>query len=64
MVSDFLVQHPSGPYFSLSEREFTQAVKPFPELELPSDIDYLPYSATASISLGGDSYFDNATVLE
>ena len=64
MVSDFLVQHPSGPYFSLSEKEFTKAVKQFPELELPSEIDYLPCSATASVSLGRDSYFDNATVLE
>jgi hypothetical protein len=64
MVSDFLVQHPSGPFFSLSEKEFSQAVKQFPELEWPSDIDFLPRSATACISLGRDSYFDNVTILE
>jgi hypothetical protein len=27
MVSDFLVQHPSGPFFQLNEHEWMQAVK-------------------------------------
>ena len=27
MISDFLVQHPSGPFFQLNEKEWTDAVK-------------------------------------
>jgi hypothetical protein len=30
MVSNFLVQHPSGPFFSLSDAEYRKAVKRFP----------------------------------
>jgi hypothetical protein len=27
MISDFLVQHPSGPFFQLNEKEWTNAVQ-------------------------------------
>lgn len=32
MVSDFIVQHPSGPFFSLSEAEYKQAVRKYPQM--------------------------------
>lgn len=32
MVSDFMVQHPSGPFFSLSEKEYKSAVRKYPEV--------------------------------
>ena len=49
---------------SLAEKEFySQAVKQFPELALPSDIDHRAYSVTTSVFLERDSYCDNATIL-
>ncbi|CAF3154222.1 unnamed protein product [Rotaria sp. Silwood2] len=41
MVSDFLVEHPNGPFFELSEDEWKQAVAKHKPLGAPSDIDYL-----------------------
>lgn len=32
MVSDFLVQHPSGPFFSLSEKEYRKALRKYPQV--------------------------------
>ena len=63
MISDFLVCHPSGPFFSLSESEFMMASKVYPNLLNDSGIHYVQYSATAGINLGYDMYFDNETIL-
>ena len=63
MVSDFLVQHTSGPFFQLNEREWTNAVKKFPELLDDTDLRYEKYSATINAHLGVDPYFDNNTIL-
>jgi len=64
MVSDFLVQHPSGPFFSLNEDEWKEAIKKYPNLDQISDVEYVERSATASINIGTDYYFDNNTILE
>ncbi|CAF1671912.1 unnamed protein product, partial [Adineta ricciae] len=64
MVSDFIVMHPSGPFFRLNAAEFAEAVKHYPQLRTKCDIDYVEGSATASIHVGHDAYFDNATVLQ
>lgn len=32
MVSDFLVQHPSGPFFSLSESQYKKALLKYPQV--------------------------------
>ena len=37
MVSDFLVQHPSGPFFSLSETEYDKALVKYPQVSNPSN---------------------------
>ena len=64
MVSDFLVQHPSGPFFSLNDSEWAEAIKKYPILNQSKDVDYVDRSATASINIGTNYYFDNNTILE
>ena len=64
MVSNFLVCHPSGPFFRLNEKEFDRAVQQYPHLSSMADVQYLPRSATAGMNVGSDNYFDNETVLD
>lgn len=63
MVSDFLVQHPSGPFFQLDEEEWKSALKEFSDLADDDGLRYQKYSATAMAYVGTDPYFDNATIL-
>ena len=64
MVSDFLVQHPTGPYFNLNDDELCDAVKKYPNLLKDSRIEYVQRSSTASINVGVDGYFDHETILQ
>ena len=63
MVSDFIVQHPSGPFYSLSDAEFALAAKKFPSLSDPDGINYLKNSASEGINVGEERYFSNETIL-
>ena len=64
MISDYLVQHPLGAFFSLSEKEYNQATICYPSLLSDlSDISYDGYSATVGISVGEQGYFDNQRIL-
>ena len=63
MVSDFLVQHPSGSFFELSEEEWKQAVAKYKSLSVDSHVNYVDRTATASINIGTDTYFYNDTIL-
>ncbi|CAF3196935.1 unnamed protein product [Rotaria socialis] len=64
MISDFLVQHPSGPFFSLSKKEYEEAVKRYPTLLTnSSSFTYDDYSARSGINVGQQGYFDNETIL-
>ena len=64
MISDYLVMHPSGPFFTLSEKEYKEALKLYPELaDDVDDVSYVEKTATGSIDVGYDSYFDNSTIL-
>jgi len=63
MVSDFLVEHPSAPFFELSEHEWKLAVEKYKTLTEDSGVCYLNRTATASINIGTDAYFDNETIL-
>lgn len=64
MISDFLVQHPSGPFFSVSEKEYDAATRCYPELLSDSiGLKFDDYSARAGINVGEDGYFDNDTIL-
>ena len=53
MISDYLVQAPSDPAFSQSEKEYQQTTRAYPSLVSVSDSDdlnYDSYSATAGIN--------------
>ena len=63
MVSDFIVQHPCGPFFSLSDAEFAFTAKKFPSLSNPDGIYYLKNSASAGINVGEEGYFNNEIIL-
>ena len=63
MVPNFLVQHPSGPFFSLSDVEFKRACNKYPSLASSHDLNYMEHSATTGINVGQYGYFDNNTVL-
>ncbi len=63
MCSDFLIMHSSGPFFTLTDKEYSRALKKYPELDDDSDTVYEKHSASASINVGGDMYFDNENIL-
>ena len=51
--SDLLVMHPSGPFFSLTDKEYSEALKKYPNLNDDCDINYEKNSASAAINVGG-----------
>ena len=63
MCSDLLVMRPSGPFFSLTDKEYSEALKKYPNLNDNCDINYEKNSASAAINVGGDNYFDNENIL-
>lgn len=63
MCSDFLVCHPSSPFFFLNDEEWAAAVKKHPDLNEDTGIDYIPRTASASIALDGQNYFTNNSIL-
>ena len=64
MVSDFLVQHPSGSCFSLNNDEWNEAIKQYLTLDHISDVEYVERAGTASINIGTYYYFENNTTLK
>ena len=64
MISDFLVMHPSGPFFQLDNNEYEEAIKAHPELAIETDVNYIERTASGCLEVGGDAYFTNSTVLE
>jgi hypothetical protein len=63
MLSDFLVSHPNNPFFQLSHTEWKEAVESYPELLEENHIEYIERSASASIQVGYDGYFDNDAII-
>ncbi len=63
MQSWFILAHPSGPYFQLSDEEFKLACKSYSELEEPDEL-YYPREASAQIILDGKNYFDSEIFLQ
>ena len=63
MLSDFMVMHQSAPFFQLSPAEYDKALEKYPELDEEQDIDYIERSASASMHVGSDAYFDNSMIL-
>ena len=64
MISDFLVSHPSGPFFYLNENELNKAIQKYPSLLNHKGVDYVEKTCTGSIIPGYDSYFSNETILD
>ena len=63
MISDFIVQHPSGPFFSLSDAESALAAEKFPSLSNPDGVNYIKNSASAGINVGEEGCFNNEAIL-
>ncbi len=63
MVSDFLVAHPSGPFFSLSDDEMKKCIKKYPNIEVLNGVNYVNRTWIGSIQPGKDNYFNSDTVL-
>ena len=63
MVSDFLVSHPSGPFFTLNEKEWKAATKRYPSLLEDQGINYEPRTCIGSIIPGQEGYFDSDSIL-
>ena len=63
MISDFVICHPSSPFFHLTDDQWQRAIRKYPSLLQNGGINYINRTATAEISIGADSYFDNETVL-
>ncbi|CAF3376878.1 unnamed protein product, partial [Rotaria sp. Silwood2] len=64
MSSDFLVMHPSSPFFTLTDKEFEKALKKYPDLnDNGLNLNYERNSASATMNVGGDNYMDNPIVL-
>ena len=56
--------HTSDPFFTLNGKEYREALKLYPELADDVDsVSYVEKTATGSIDVGYDSYFDNSTTL-
>ncbi|CAF2069536.1 unnamed protein product [Rotaria magnacalcarata] len=64
MASEFLVAHNSGPFFSLNDKEFKRASNKYPDLNNDSNITYETQTASATMNIGGNNYFDNETILK
>ncbi|CAF3648821.1 unnamed protein product [Rotaria socialis] len=63
MCSDLLVMHPSEPFFSLTDKEYSEALKKYPHLNYDCDTNYEKNSVSAAINVSGDNYFDNLDIL-
>lgn len=63
MLSEFLVSHPENPFFQLSHSEWKAAIRKHPELLEKPHIEYIERSASGSIQVGYDGYFDNDAVI-
>ena len=64
MVSDFLVAHPSGPFFQLSDIEWDNCIKKYPDIVNFQGVNYVEKTCTGSIEPGQGNYFSAETVLE
>ena len=48
----------------MDENEYKRHVDKYPDLEAPSDIEYIEETATVSVLVDHDAYFDSPTALE
>jgi len=49
MISDYLAMHPSGPFFTLNDKEYQEALALYPELaDDVDDVTYVEKTVTGS----------------
>lgn len=63
MQSWFILQHPIGPFFKLTDKEFEKACEKYPSLK-ETDSFYYQNEASGQIVLDGKNYFDYEKILE
>ena len=63
MVSDFLIAHTSGPFFSLNESEWKKCVEKYNNIVHFNGVNYIEKTCTGSIQPGLDNYFNSDTIL-
>ena len=63
MVSDFLVAHPSGPFYCLSQKEMDECIAKYPNIEKFDGVNYVNKTCTGSFHPGQDNYFNSETIL-
>jgi hypothetical protein len=63
MVSDFLVAHPAGPFFNLSDSEWENCIKKYPSVVNFHGVNYVDKTCTGSVEPGPGNYFSAETVL-
>ena len=64
MLGDFLVCHPDNPFFQLSEYEWAAAIKKHPDLLQDDNTNCVSSSASGSLQVGVEGYFDNSATIE
>ena len=63
IISEFLLLHPDNPFCQLSHEEWKAVLSQHAELIEETDIDYIGRSASGSIQIGYDRYFDNNAIV-
>jgi hypothetical protein len=63
MVSDFLVSHPSGPFFILNDAERQRCILKYPNIVDFHGVHYEDKSCTGSIQPEAENYFCSETIL-
>ena len=63
MVSDFLVSHPSGPFFKLNDAEWQRCILKYPNIVDFHGVHYEDKTCTGSIQPGAENYFCSETIL-
>jgi hypothetical protein len=56
MISDFIVLHPSNPFFCLTDAEMERAVSKYPDLAKENSVQFYERCCTGRINPGGDCY--------
>ena len=64
MVSDFMVMHPSGPFFYLNDSVWNEGILKYPELDEERETNYVNRTCNAGNNVGGENFFDNDRILE
>ena len=63
MVSDFIVAHPSGPFFNLSDAEWQKCFFKYPNIVDLHGVHYDALTCTGRIQPGAENYFCSETIL-